>query len=177
MSVSLEDQRRALLEQIEASRAVYRRMLAGEPVTVRSRMGGSARTESTAGGAVVTEGSSRVGTLPASTPRRTLQGGRSKAVQWAMDHPFWVAGAVAMLVLLLPRAADARRRRVGRQEHGKQLRRSDALAQSLPQVNGAGVGRALLAAALLLLRDPARLKTAGRLFAVGWHWLQRWRSH
>lgn len=177
MSASLEEQRRALLEQIEASRAVYRRMLAGEKMTARSDLTGSARHRPAVAGAGVADSAGRVDILPPSTADRASPRGRSKAAQWATDHPLWVAAGVAMLVLLLPRAAEARRHSAGRRQRGKQLRRNEALAQSMPQARGADAARALVAAALLVLRDPARLKTASRLAAAGWRWLQGWRMH
>ena len=165
MSVSLEDQRRALLEQIEASRAVYRRMLTGESAPVQAGTTLPLPTSTSAG--------SRTTGVASATERgsRALPGGRSKAVQWAMDHPLWVAGGVALLVLLLPRAAEARRRARDRKQT------SEAIAQATPPAQGSGALRALLAASLLLLRDPARLQAAGRLARLGWQWLQRRRTH
>lgn len=168
MSASLEEQRRALLEQIEASRAVYRRMLTGESALESSRLPLPARTtsgtESVSPARIVTTGSH-----PAQLAANQLGSGRGKAVQWAMDHPLWVATGVALLVLLAPRVIEAGRRRT-------QARASAAHAQAVPQVQSSGAGRALLAAALLLMRDPARLQAAGRLVGVGWRWLQRWRG-
>ncbi len=168
MSVSLEDQRRALLEQIEASRAAYRRMLAGEsaadvmPISVAGR--------SVPQNSSVSFGGSGV-TRARIHAARTASGGRSQAVQWAMEHPLWVAGGVALLVLLLPRIADARRHR-----SREQRRRDSDRDQAMQQVRGSGAARALLTAGLLLMRDPGRLQAAGRLLGTGWRWLQRWRG-
>jgi len=76
MKPSLEEERRALLEQIEASRAVYRRMLAGDE-------------------------KSAAGSMTAANPR-TSRGAqtfpRSRTVRWVMDHPWWVAFGVAAVV-------------------------------------------------------------------------------
>ncbi len=171
MNVSLEDQRRTLLEQIEASRAVYRRMLTGESAADTARVALTARA------AVATEFSQGVspssGTIRSrQTYGRAHDSGRGKAMQWAMDHPFRVAGGVALLVLLWPRVAAARRRRA----HGSPPGKADQPAQALPQVQGRGLGHALLAAALLLLRDPARWQAASRLASIGWRWVQRWRT-
>lgn len=100
MKSSLEDERRALLEQIEASRAVYRRMLTGEPITGRTQ---SARHA----GGLSTE-------MPAEQSRH------NRAMQWIFEHPLQVAAAVALLVLLAPRIAGRtrglRHREVRRQE-------------------------------------------------------------
>lgn len=171
MNVSLEDQRRALLEQIEASRAVYRRMLAGENVARSSRVPPAARAALNAA-----SGSAARPVAAVSSPAQWFGGkpgsGRSKVVQWAMEHPLWVAGGVALLVLLLPRMAVARRRGAP----GMQPRKGSKPAQAVPQDQGPGIGRALLAAALLLLRDPARLQAASRLAGVGWRWLQHRRA-
>ncbi len=160
MSVSLEDQRRALLEQIEASRAVYRRMLSGESATVSVRHAGSPRLVSS--------------TRPASSGAGMFAGvrwseNRSKAVQWAMAHPLWVAGGVALLVWALPRMKTARRQKKQRAE--RRIEREQEVLLRSP-----GIVRALLAAALLLMRDPGRMQAAGRLARMGWQWLQRRRA-
>ncbi len=174
MSVSLEDQRRALLEQIEASRAVYRRMLTGESPVGGARRSWTSRQPLAAAGAGDSAGPV-VATGPLSG--RHLAGGRSKAVQWAMDHPLWVAGGVALLVLLLPRTVEARQRRARKAKMQAALPAGDAYLQAGPRGQGSGAGRALLAAALLLMRDPARLQAAGRLAGTAWRWLQRLRPH
>ncbi len=172
MNLSLEDQRRALLEQIEASRAVYRRMLTGESVAARGRVPLSASAaltdihDRTAG--PVTAGRSNwrlAGNKPSSASH--------KAMQWALDHPLWVAGGVALLVLALPRVAGARRRGT----HDTHPRQGDQHARAVPPGQREGMGRALLATALLLLRDPARLQAASRLAGAGWRWLQRRHRH
>ena len=171
MSVSLEDQRRALLEQIEASRAVYRRMLSGENAAGSARLPVAPRAAS-AYGRAVDAGSANWRTLAPAMRGGLRQDSRGKAVQWAMDHPLWVAAGVALLVWLLPRAVEARRQRTRARQQ-----RSASLGQAVQAAQGSGTGRALLTAALLLLRDPARLRAAGRLASVGWRWLQRWRTH
>ncbi len=174
MSVSLEDQRRALLEQIEASRAVYRRMLTGESPAGGVRRSWTVRQASTAAGTGSIAGPA-VATGP--LPGRPLYGGRSKAVQWAMDHPLWVAGGVALLVLLLPRAVEARQRRARKAKMQAAMPAGDPYLQQGQRGQSSGAGRALLTAALLLLRDPARLQAAGRLAGTAWRWLQRRRPH
>lgn len=174
MSVSLEDQRRALLEQIEASRAVYRRMLTGESPVSSVHRSWTTRQPLTATGA-----GSSAGPVVATgaLPGRPLPGAHSKAVQWAVDHPLWVAGGVALLVLLLPRAVEARQRRARNAKMRATLPAGDAYLQADPRGQGSGAGRALLAAVILLMRDPARLQAAGRLAGTAWRWLQRWRRH
>ena len=96
MKPSLEDERRALLEQIEASRAVYRRMLAGEPAT----------------------GSTRAPLHP--TSHAAAAPPRKRALQWALDNPLWVAGGVTLLVLLAPRAIGSGRRAAAHRKSAKQ---------------------------------------------------------
>lgn len=176
MSVSLEDQRRALLEQIEASRAVYRRMLTGESPAGSLRRSWKARhlPASAAAGA---GGIAGAGAATGPLLERPQPGGRNKAVQWAMDHPLWVAGGVALLVLLLPRAVEARQRRAHNAKMQAASSTDDAYMRHGPRGMGSGAGRALLTAGLLLLRDPARLQAAGRLAATAWRWLQSRRPH
>jgi hypothetical protein len=75
MRPSLEEERRALLEQMEASRAMYRRMLADSSPSAFLN---------------ATQGTSRTGS---SFPQ-------SRTVRWIMDHPFLLAAGVASLVWL-----------------------------------------------------------------------------
>jgi hypothetical protein len=154
MKPSLEEERSALLEQIEASRAVYRRMLAGEAGTSPSLgMTGA-----------------RAGT-PAATDRPTLRErvAQSPVVLWMTDRPLWVAGGVALLVLMAPKirnraVAMVRKRRAARQRD---------LQQQAPRAVASGTVRALLPVALLLLRDPARMRAIARLAGAAWQWLRK----
>ncbi len=222
MSLSLEEQRRALLEQIEASRAIYRRMLTGEPFSVRMQATHGAHHVVAPG---ATDIQASQGRSPAMAAALRAQHLRTQALQWATEHPLWVAGGVALLVLLVPRVAAARRaRRMGKDqrhdqhygtrgsaEHGKASKAGKAghapqtqgqyhaqyhaqshlqahaqsqapmqgiepLRAPIREVQSLGVGRALLTVALLLLRDPARLKAASRLASLAWRWLQRRRA-
>jgi hypothetical protein len=81
MKRSLEDERRALLEHIEASRAVYRRMLSETTPQAAERHlqyqgRGSRQAEFTSG---------------------------TRIMHWMKVHPMWVAGGVTLIVLLAPR--------------------------------------------------------------------------
>ena len=87
MRTSLEDERRALLEQIEASRLVYRRMLTGDR----------------------TDRAVSPGRLPAS--RRLPSGSALGIRQWVLDHPLIVAAGVAIIVGLSPYLVRRMRRR------------------------------------------------------------------
>ena len=78
MRTSLEEERRALLEQIEASRQVYRRMLSGDTADPRT-----IRTHGT----------------PARRPDSSL--GRQIG-RWMSEHPLQIAAGVALLVWLAP---------------------------------------------------------------------------
>jgi hypothetical protein len=82
MKSSLEDERRALLEHIEASRAVYRRMLsdASPPRVVRHGQ-------------------------PADTVlRHTEASAGGRALSWMKAHPLWVAAGMTLIVLLVSRS-------------------------------------------------------------------------
>ncbi len=137
MKPSLEDERRALLEQIEASRAVYRRMLAGEP-----------------------------GFRAAHAPAHASSSGTyspSRALQWLLAHPLWVAGGVALLVLLAPRIVGGKKRVAAR--HGAANRPAAAA--------GGGTLRALFTVAALLLRDPTRMRATAKFAGSLWQWLRQ----
>ena len=145
MKSSLEDERRALLEQIEASRSVYRRMLADEPDPAAAR---------------------RPPYANATARHAQDQGAGTRAMQWMMDHPLWVAGGVALVVLLAPRVISARKRAT---RHAERRQRE-------PEPRQGGTARALLTAAALLLRDPARMRAAARMAQAAWQWMQRRRA-
>ncbi len=78
MRTSLEEERRALLERIEASRNVYRRILSGE----------NNDPHATAGHGM---------TIRRPTPSSGRQIG-----QWMSDHPLQIAAGVTLLVWLAP---------------------------------------------------------------------------
>ncbi len=159
MKPSLEDERRALLEQIEASRAVYRRMLSGEPdiSSVPGRQHVGADT-----------GQARVG----STRQSRLMVARDSSVQWVLAHPLWVVGGVALLVLLAPRLISGTRAAA---RHRAARHQTVAASQDLrdERSRSGGTLRALLTVTTLLLRDPARLRAAARMAGSAWQWLQR----
>ena len=147
MKPSLEDERRALLEQIEASRAVYRRMLSDEPeATVARRLPHQDAVQQTPG---------------------------ARAMQWMTEHPLWVAGGVALLVLLAPRVIDAGKQAARQRRHKQREREFEHERE--PRQQG-GTPRALLTVAALLLRDPARLRAAARIGQTAWQWMQRRRA-
>lgn len=79
MRMSLEEERRALLEQIEARRHLYRRMLSGD---IEDRK---------------TTGTHRQAIGHAISPQH------NRLAQWLLDHPLQVATGVALLVWLGPR--------------------------------------------------------------------------
>ena len=153
MKHSLEDERRALLEQIEASRAVYRRMLSDEPVATAARH------------------------LPHQHAAQPSPGAGARAMQWMTDHPLWVAGGVALLVLLAPRVIGAGKKVARRRTHKQHEREFDQMREHErePRQQG-GTLRALLTVAALLLRDPARLRAAARIGQTAWQWMQRRRA-
>lgn len=75
MRTSLEQERRTLLEQIEASRQMYRQMLSGDTATTHTR-----------------------GTMV----RRPGLSSDRQIGQWMSDHPLRIAAGVALLVWLTP---------------------------------------------------------------------------
>lgn len=87
MNPSLEEERRALLEQIAASRAIYRRMLTESPTTIQAE-------------------SYPRPTMPADFPR-------SQAICWVKNHPWLSACGLAALLWLGPGRRLARRARAG----------------------------------------------------------------
>lgn len=161
MKPSLEEERRVLLAQIEASRASYRRMLSGAPVEPG---GDNTSADQTA----LRSGS------PGNFPR-------SRTIQWMMAHPLAVAAGVSLLVWVAPRWWTARgqvgrhRPREQRTEHHgsseKERRRIHRDSST------EGTGRALLTAAVLMMRNPATMRTLGRAAGTLWRWYQQRHTH
>jgi len=79
MKISLEEERRTLLEDIEARRALYRRMLSGESEDYQTT-----NTRRQAFGHAIPPHHHRLR-------------------EWLRDHPLQVAAGVALLVWLVPR--------------------------------------------------------------------------
>jgi hypothetical protein len=121
---SLEEQRSALLEQIHASRTVYRRMLVqGESIETASAH------EHAAAGTDIREEDTANSTAKAAYARRTIrtQGAdaafpRSTTMRWVMTHPFYTAAAIVGIVMLLPKASRVSKKASGKlasRKHGK----------------------------------------------------------
>ena len=143
MKSSLEEERNALLEQIEASRAVYRRMLSDTHASSATRR-----------------------PIRQERLKRQVHAGE-RAMQWMMDHPLYVAGGVALIVLLAPRIIGAGRRPTNET--------SEQGLASVPQ-RSTSTRRALLTIGAMLLRDPARMHATARLAQTAWQWVQQRRA-
>lgn len=110
---SLEEQRNALLEQIHASRSVYRRMLTqGESIETAS-----AHEHAAAGTDIRDDAAANP--LPSKVrASRALPGDpefpRSTTMRWILDHPFYTAAAVVGLFMLVPKAARTTKRASGK---------------------------------------------------------------
>lgn len=161
MRPSLEEERRALLAQIEASRAVYRRMLSGTADVAAQDAARSTHR--------VVQAEKYAG-FP-----------RSRTVRWVMDHPLAVAVGVSVLVWAAPQWWSARRS--SRQDklpgHSVSRRKS---AENEPQLahrdtTNEGKARALLTAAALLMRNPATVRTLSRAASTAWEWFKQRRTH
>ncbi len=151
MRPSLEEERRALLAQIETSRAVYQRLLSGS-TGVSDRQATHSSLHGTETG-------------------NDTDFPRSRTVRWMMDHPLAVAAGVGVLVWAAPRWwASARRGRSGKlAEHEPRQARRDVPTE--------GTGRALLTAAALLMRNPATMRTLEWAASTAWRWFQHRRAH
>ena len=90
MTISLEQERRSLLEHIEARRQVYRHMLAGDSADQSNRFGQH---------------------RPASQSHSESASGIQNAKAWMKLHPLWLVGGAALLVWLLPRGISSIRQR------------------------------------------------------------------
>ena len=171
MKPSLEEERRALLAQIEASRAGYRRMLAGQS------------EEQVQNQTQYRDGPAAAGRLARGSPGFP----RSRTVQWIMDHPMTVAAGVAILVWAVPRIIEARSRANAESicqtvpEHAREQVRGQKKTTMHAHENrpapAQGSARALITAATLLLRSPATIRTVISAASTAWQWLQEQRQH
>ena len=155
MKPSLEEERRALLAQIEASRTAYRRMLTG---TV---------APDSASSTAVFSSTEHASVFP-----------RSRTVRWVMAHPVTVAAGVALLVWVAPRLWE-QRKATSLHRPRKDRRRQNDLRDEHQHEHATDRGgnmRALLTAAALLIRDPTTMRNLTRIAGTAWQWLQQQRS-
>jgi len=162
---SLEAERRALLAQIEASRAVYRRMLSGVPEDAGHGLSPNNQKEMQKG-----MHSEKIADFP-----------RSRTLRWMMDHPLAVAASVSLLVWAAPRWWASRGRAMTGKTVARHGERSKVSKNERRQTDyhppAEGTGRALLTAAVLLMRNPATMRTLSRVAGSAWDWFQQRRTH
>lgn len=196
---SLEQQRQALLEQIHASRATYRRMLTGESEE-------SLASDSDAYGGTSHESVSHLNATKkgaADDPAFP----RSMTMRWIMDHPYYTAAAIVGIAWIIPTAfkgtrraskkmANRRRNKAVPQhpaaEYGSTMPPHNAVQpgpypqtiyvqQPSSQKTGALAGVAafggtaltsVITLATMVLRDPAKMQMAIKMFHTASHYLQ-----
>lgn len=177
---SLEDARRALLEQIHSSRAVYRRMLADTEAPEAS--------SSTASTAHIASSSQRTATRRerTSTLRQlgdTAQRTAQPALAWARAHPGMVAAGVVGVAALLVAGQRMRQQRARvRLKHVQRaaLARGRTLVaeqqSSLPRVARGILVTGLATLGKNFLRNPSQLRWAARAAPMAMQAFQRWRG-
>ncbi|MDB5824605.1 MAG: hypothetical protein JWR21_3309 [Herminiimonas sp.] len=161
-SPSLEEERQALLAQIQSSRAVYRRMLA----------------EADAPEPAGPSAASRRGNAIAATVTDRAE----SAMQWAKAHPALVAAGAAGLVAVLMLARRRTTRRTASRAQVRdvvQTRGNQLLNQqsAVPRVARGVLMSSLAGLAQGVLRNPARLRLAARAMPVVMGYVRRWRSN
>jgi hypothetical protein len=163
---SLEEERQALLEQIHASREAYRRML------MQSHTFEGKNTESHM---------SLVG--------KDTGFPRSMTMRWIMQHPYLSAAAATAILVATPlagRVLATRRTAVSanqaavnksravagdasRTTRTARTRSTDMTSSSVARAGPVVAGRAaitgLATAAMMILRDPAKMRMAAKLFS------------
>ena len=173
---SLEDERRALLEQIHSSREVYRRMLTK-----------SDKQESTVEGRALIVGN-RVW-IP-----------RSLTMRWILQHPYAITAAVAAVGILgsrtartaiVQRTGQASRRlrsnaasmrpAVSNEAAGRRTARTRstdfaANNMSTPRAAARSIVTGIAAAAAMLLRDPRKMQAASNAFSAATRFIRERRA-
>ncbi len=148
-NTTLEEERRALLEQIEASRTVYRRMLSGSDSNADRgiRHSGSAMQRA-----------SMMPTIAAGFPR-------SHTMRWVIAHRWQLAiGVTAAIILFGP---------------GRKLANQPAIGKVRSKVRAiphSGVVHAVVAAGTKLLSNRTSLRAAGKLAGLLLQWMQQQRT-
>lgn len=211
---SLEEQRSALLEQIHASRSVYRRMLTqGESIETATAHEHAAAGTDIRDEAAAEESASAAGARAAASRTRATDPGfpRSMTMRWIMDHPFYTAAAVVGVAMLIPKAARAGKRAGGKLSSRKRNKAAPPpsnygppghaqsygaptsngypqtvyIQQPSPQKAGALAGAAafggtaltsIITIATMVLRDPAKMQMAMKLFSSASDYLHKRRS-
>jgi len=110
MTSSLENQRRALLEKMEARRAVYQRMLRGD------NHNGTFKSQR-------------------SRPNTHSPSPLDSGLQWVRSHPLLSTVGVALLVALLPRAISTKRHK----QYPSHATERPAFARAIPMVKAAAL--------------------------------------
>lgn len=176
---SLEEERRALLEHIHASRASYRRMLMEIDEEQEARV--HHRAEQMAGGD------------PAFP--------RSMTMRWLVAHPYASLAAVALVAAGTPLAVRAAAKWRREQQREQDSLRFMAAAAPVPQPGGAAshpyyaqpvygkpssprpavaairaAATSLTAIAAMVLRDPAKMRMAMRLASNAATWARQRRA-
>jgi hypothetical protein len=182
---SLEEERQALLEQIHASREAYRRML----------MQSDAHSDAFEG--KNTESHMSLVGKDTGFPR-------SITIRWFMQHPYVCAAVAAAIVVVAPLAGrklatrrtaasvntavnksravagDVSRTRRTARTRSTDIRSTDVAGSSVAPAGLVVAGRAattgLATAAMMILRDPAKMRTAAKLFSGIVGFLQARRS-
>lgn len=200
---SLEEQRNALLEQIHASRAVYRRMLTqGESIETASAH------EHAAAGTDIRDEAAGAEAASGRTAAKDSNFPRSTTMRWIMDHPFYTAAAVVGIAMLIPKAARAGKQAGSKVSSRKRNKAAPPpphygppgqshvygapppqtvyIQQPSPQKSGALAGFAafggtaltsIITIATMVLRDPAKMQMAMKLLSTTSDYVRKRRSH
>ncbi|WP_151447139.1 hypothetical protein [Lacisediminimonas profundi] len=177
---SLEQERQALLEQIHASRAAYRRMLGQYDEPGHPDEGGHAVSH--------IHHAQHLRGMPGEFPR-------SSTMRWIVSHPYAIAGAAAGLAALIaigPRrvltvvrsAPAAVQRRFQAQSESAAAVSPDTPVpppeRDVHAVQRASIGAAALASLAgtvsMIMRDPARMQMAARAANAATQWLRKRRQ-
>lgn len=148
MRTTLEEERRALLEQIEASRAVYRRMLSG------SSGGGKGISHSSS----AIRRSSAVPTIAADFPR-------SYTMRWIIAHRWQLAIGITAGIIFLGSG-----RKLASQPAVVKVR------SKVRAIRRIGAVQSAIATGTRLLRSRNSLHLAGRIAGLLLRWMQQQRT-
>lgn len=147
-AMSLEEEKRRLLEQLENSRAVYRRMLTDSDAPVYGEAA-----------PVIYDGYSHAVRYPRSFPQ-------SQTMRWIMRHPYLFAAGAAALVVASKKGLSKSRKKSTQHAAQQPAREVEQDSSSIKKgIAATTLGTSLVTTAAMVLRNPAQMQALMR--AVG----------
>jgi hypothetical protein len=154
---SLEEERQQLLQQLESSRAVYRRMLTDTEDAADDAMPPYVYGEP--------------------VPMRHSGFPQSHTMRWIMRHPY-LSGVGALALLMAGKKGLSKARKKGKKaEPAAASRAEEANADTKKSIVATTLGTSLATTAAMMLRNPAQMQAAMRAIGIAMNYYKSRRRH